>query len=569
MKKQEIARENIFSSVGRVTVAVYLKADTDKQTLSTVLFSNKSKFVPGISAQMTYRPGRGRTLEESVKNVIARTVAKYETACRPQRKHIDYAQAYGYLPGDVKHQLCPAQWRAENTRRAALTYYERRSIPILQRILDRIDDPSTLEEAQQAYLALARKNTDRGEANALATANKHITEANLLYEASRYLLSQYDLPPIEIPLFTTESIVPPEQAKALPRDDLVRLAELIRLDSSKTPLAAGAALMLCCLLRPAEVCPKYGEIVDCDNFGVYAAVHNISNGERVSAMKTRNAYCQVILPKYVMDIVRDSREVLCRQGYSDDEINDAYVIHHRQDIHRPADPQDISRYVKNKLELLGYNSDYWLGMEMVVQVEPDMDDGGNALTDVTAYLLRCSGCTYLCNCASVPLPDGRSVMPHGLVDALMGHRLRNEDAWWADWIKREDNWPVIAQVLEGIILDPDHSAHPAFASALPIVSPQVCHVTQSYVVPQSALPGSTITITVRGHDCDRVDVRLPKHIQLARENGKSRTTLSRQQSCIPDIQELVAKEYYDMLKKDAKKIHGKVKNMYEKKKRPV
>lgn len=29
MKKQEIARENIFSSVGRVTVAVYLKADTD------------------------------------------------------------------------------------------------------------------------------------------------------------------------------------------------------------------------------------------------------------------------------------------------------------------------------------------------------------------------------------------------------------------------------------------------------------------------------------------------------------------------------------------------------------
>ena len=152
MKKQEIARENIFSSVGRVTVAVYLKADTDKQTLSTVLFSNKSKFVPGISAQMTYRPGRGRTLEESVKNVIARTVAKYETACRPQRKHIDYAQAYGYLPGDVKHQLCPAQWRAENTRRAALTYYERRSIPILQRILDRIDDPSTLEEAQQAYL---------------------------------------------------------------------------------------------------------------------------------------------------------------------------------------------------------------------------------------------------------------------------------------------------------------------------------------------------------------------------------------------------------------------------------
>ena len=200
-------------------------------------------------------------------------------------------------------------------------------------------------------------------------------------------------------------------------------------------------------------------------------------------------------------------------------------------------------------------------MELVVQAEPDMDDGGNALTDVTAYLLRRSGCTYLCNCTAVPLPDGRSVMPHGLVDALMGHRLRSEDAWWADWIKREDNWAVIAQVLEGIILDPDHSAHPAFTSALPIVSPQVCHVTQNYAVPQDTLPGNTITVTVRCHDCDRVDVRLPKHVQLARENGKSRTTLSLQQSNMPDVQEIVDTDYYDALKRSAGSIHRKAKEL--------
>lgn len=557
MKKQEIARENIFSSIGRVTVVVYSKADTDKQTLSTILYANKSQLVQGISAQMTYRPGHGRTLEETVKNVIARTVTKYEADYRPQREHIDYAQAYGNLPGDVKHQLCPAQWRAESTRRAALTYYERRSIPVLQRILDRIDDPSTLEEAQRAYLALARKNTDRGEANALMTANKHITEANLLYEASRYVLAQYDLPSIEIPLFRTEGIVPPEQAKALPRDDLVRLAELIRLDSTETPLAAGAALMLCCLLRPAEVCPRYGEIIDFGSFGVYAAVHNVSSGKRVSTTKTRNAYRQIVLPKYVMDIVRNNREALRRQGYSDEDIKDAYIVHHRQDIHRPADPRDISSYVKNKLELLGYNSEYWLGLEMVVQAEPDMDDHGNALTDVTAYLLRRSGCTYLCNCTSVPLPDGRSVMPHGLVDALMGHHLRSENAWWVDWIRREDNWPVIAQVLESIILDPNHSAHPAFAPALPTISSQVCHVVQTYVVPPNTPPARTVTVTVRCHDRDRVDIRLPKHIQISREKGKSRTTLSRQQSNMPDIQETVVREYYDRLKKDAQRTHGK------------
>lgn len=56
MKKQKISRENIFSSVGRVTVVVYLKVGTEKQTLSTILYADKSQFVPGISAQMTYRP---------------------------------------------------------------------------------------------------------------------------------------------------------------------------------------------------------------------------------------------------------------------------------------------------------------------------------------------------------------------------------------------------------------------------------------------------------------------------------------------------------------------------------
>ena len=126
MKKQKISRENIFSSVGRVTVVVYLKVGTEKQTLSTILYADKSQFVPGISAQMTYRPGHGRTLDEAVKNIIARTVAKYETACRPQREHIDYAQAYRSFTDPTGQQYlysklcrdrhgCPAPEK-ENTR---------------------------------------------------------------------------------------------------------------------------------------------------------------------------------------------------------------------------------------------------------------------------------------------------------------------------------------------------------------------------------------------------------------------------------------------------------------------
>ena len=559
MKKHEIARENVMSAVGRVTVAVCTKDSADKQTLSTVLYDGKSQLVSGISTQMTYRPGSGLALEDAVKNIIARTITKYETKQRLLCGHIDYAQAYAELKSaNVLHQLCPVEWRAESTRRAALTYYERRSIPLIQHILDCTGDPAVLEGVRQSYLELARKNTDRGDANALATANKHITEANLLYEASRYVLAQYDLPPIEVPLFAAGGVVPPEQAKALPRDDLVRLAELIRLDAAETPLAASAALMMASMLRPAEACPKYGEIIDCGDYGVYAALHNVTGGERIASMKTRNAYRQVILPQYAMDIVRECREALRKQGYGDSEINDAYVAHHPQDIYRPADPRDISRYIKNKLELLGYNSTYWCGMEIVARTEPDADERGNALTDVTAYLLRRSGCTYLCNCTSVPLPDGRSVMPHGLVDALMGHRLRGEDAWWAEWIRREDNWPIIAQVLEGVILDPDHSAHPAYAPAVSNSSPQVCHAIQKYIVPADTPPGSTVTVTIRCHDHDRANVRRPGHIQVA---GRMRSSLSPQQSTMPDIQEKITEEYYNTLKEDAQKIYRKAKEI--------
>lgn len=254
--------------------------------------------------------------------------------------------------------------------------------------------------------------------------------------------------------------MPPEQAKALPRDDLVRLAELIRLDAAETPLAASAALMMASMLRPAEACPKYGEIIDCGDYGVYAALHNVAGGERIASMKTRNAYRQVILPKYAMDIVRECREALQKQGYGDSEINDAYVAHHPQDIHRPADPRDISRYVKNKLELLGYNSTYWCGMELVAQTEPDADERGNALTDVTAYLLRRSG--------------------------------------------------------------------------------------------------STVTVTIRCHDHDRANVCLPGYIQVA---GRMRSSLSPQQSIMPDIQEKITEEYYNTLKEDAQKIYRKAKGI--------
>ena len=349
----------------------------------------------------------------------------------------------------------------------------------------------------------------------------------------------------------------PNNAKALPRDDPGTPGGIDPVGRRrKTPLDASAALMMASMLRPAEACPKYGEIIDCGDYGVYAALHNVAGGERIASMKLRSAYRQIVLPKYAMDIVRECRKAPQKTG---DTATVRSMTHMWPIIPRISTvlltTLGYQQVCQNKLELLGYNSTYWCGMELVAQTEPDADERGNA---PTAYLLRRSGCTCLCNCTSAPLPDGRSVMPHGLVDALMGHRLRGEDAWWAEWIRREDNWPIIAQVLEGHYPDPNHSAHPAYALAASNSSPQGCHAAQKYIVPADTPPGSTVTVTIRCHDHDRANMRLPGHIQVA---GRMRSSLSPQQSTMPDIQEKITEEYYNTLKEDAQKIYRKAKEI--------
>lgn len=66
-------------------------------------------------------------------------------------------------------------------------------------------------------------------------------------------------------------------------------------------------------------------------------------------------------------------------------------------------------------------------------------------------MLRRNGCTYLMNCAACPMVNsGVPITLFGLVEALMGHKPRPQDKYCAEWIRREDNWPIIAQMMESI-----------------------------------------------------------------------------------------------------------------------
>lgn len=140
---------------------------------------------------------------------------------------------------------------------------------------------------------------------------------------------------------------------------------------------------------------------------------------------------------------------------------------------------------------------------MQMAEEPDMDAYGKPSNDVTAYIARRSRCTELCNgCNMAPL----------LVDAMMGHAPpRGDTADWDGYLRQLDNWPVVAEMTERIVYDPDCTTHPMFAQTqlAPEVSGRSDQPSIGYtfhaaepctveIVAQTAEIGDSITVITDG-----------------------------------------------------------------------
>jgi hypothetical protein len=559
----EICRRAARTSNGRATIIVLQRENGAHRELFTKTLTADGRLIEGLTAQITLMDDMDE--RTAVERVIGRTTAKLEAAARVARERVDYRTAYATLSAEEKDKLCPPEWRAQSTRKAALAFFERNSIGVLQQLLDGdSNDEAALVRAQEQMLDIvkanqsARRNPEISEAQlenldnqARAVADQHIVEGNKLVQASRLALPQFNLPAIWIPRLIVDKIIPLEQCKALPRDTMVRLAALMWLDIPMTALAVGGILMLCCLLRPAEVCPKFGEILDCGSYGVYAVLTQAGRGTRVVSLKTEAAYRLIILPRYAMDAIRARRAALETQGYSAEQIANAYIVSRDSDLSVPADPKVLSGYVRMQLERLGCREDYWAAVSLLAAREPDRDENGGNLADPTAYLLRRSGCSYLTNCAAAPLIAGAKMPLYKLVDLLMGHALSGSDSVaWQKWLRRDDNWPLVAQVLETIVLDPDHSAHPAFGGGDGCADhgDRVCHAVQRHVVQEGE---SKITIQIRCHGTDEAVVRLPDHCKVLHREQQLQSKFD---SRMPVIQEMLDLEFYEKSIKSAHKM---------------
>lgn len=388
--------------------------------------------------------------------LIARLTASYQqaTTTRPTvaLSSTPYTQAYNALSPAQRQQVLSPTWRAESTRRQALAYYVGTFLPLLDTYglaLDAEDAHAIVADLQRT--AEQHGNHAGNTYTTQRTTIRHAQQCNYMYQAMRRMLPDYALPDLMLPVPARPKSIQSEQCKALSLDIRIKLATAL-LTLIPNGLAMGGILMMTSMLRTAEACaPRFGDILFSECYAVYGVIWQTQGGLRIADLKNDSSYRPIILPQYAVDALRLRMTWLRNRGYTEEQISAMPVVSTPNDPTTMADPKALSSYIRQILIALGYNDEFWAAVDTLMQTEPDHDEvGTGVLMDPTAYLLRRAGCTLYCNVG---------LDPH-LVDALMGHKIKNDPDNWISKIRRPDCWSEIAAQMARAVFHPQHSNHP-------------------------------------------------------------------------------------------------------------
>ena len=246
--RKEVRRKTVLTKNGRLAIVVYMRERRKKGGIDyyTEAYDTNAERMTDISTQEHF-PASSRCLEnEVIERVIARTIEKYEAKAFIQRDKIDYATAFATIPEEYHRSLFKSAW-GSSVRKAAKSFFTNYSTTIIQTILDApVITPEVLQEAQEKLLEIVKANqkdrkkltsllntancTDQNvlatqarlDAAAKITASRRIDQLNSIYQESRLLLPQYNLPLIQIPHLNLDKYIPLEQCKALPLEFIVQ-----------------------------------------------------------------------------------------------------------------------------------------------------------------------------------------------------------------------------------------------------------------------------------------------------------------------------------------------------------
>ena len=461
-KKQKNKRwVQVYSTTIR-NVALKVNFCTNHKTnitsLNGYLIDAKTRIRHDADVSVSTSVQDARDIDRMVKVLIARATAVYEKKCTAATPDGTggLTKIYNSLSASDTALLCPPKALAASTRKQALSYFRSFCAAI---------DASGIairQDSVEDIVRLIRDMTEsrkksKGNAATEKTILRHIREIEWQLDRLAEIRPDAPIKPLILPRDRAESVTPEaEQHKYIGADATVlAVAALRRL--VENGLALGGILMLLGMARTAEACaPKFGEVVLRDDYAVIAIIWQADGTARVADLKTDSSYRLIILPQIAAEAIRARMAYLRGLGYTDAQIQDMPVVSSERDATTQARPAELSAFLLGILtRTMHPDDDYWDTVKMQMTQEPDMDAYGIPSTDVTAYIARRSRCSELCNgCGMDPL----------LVDAMMGHAPPKGDTANRDsYLRQPDNWPVVAQMTERIVYDPDRTTNPAFA----------------------------------------------------------------------------------------------------------
>ena len=428
---------------------------TNITSLNGYLIDVKTRIRHDADVSVSTSVQDARDIDRMVKVLIARATAVYEKKCTAATPDGTggLTKIYDNLSASDTALLCPPKMLAASSRRHTLSYFRSFCMKV-----DALGIAICQENAGQiAKLIRDMTESSKKSKGTTATENtilRHTKEVEWQLDRLAEIRPDAPIKPLILPRDRAKYVAPEaEQHKYIGEAATVlTVATLRRLVGNG--LSLGGILMLLGMARTAEACaPKLGEIVLRNDYAVIAIVWQADGTTRIANLKTDNSYRLIVLPKIAAEAIRARMAYLRELGYTDGQIRDMPAVSAEWDPTTQASPAALRAFLLSILtRAMDRDDSYWDAVKMQMSEEPDMDAYGNPSKDITAYIARR---TELCNGCD---------MPSLLVDAMMGHAPpRGDKENWDNYLRQPDNWPVVAQMTERIVYDPDCTINPAFA----------------------------------------------------------------------------------------------------------
>lgn len=343
---------------------------------------------------------------------------------------------------ESEHPINP-KWSID-TRQTALTYFSRHTLVFLGEF-DDIEFLSSDREAlkQEIFDSISDNARSQGiDRQMRQTLQKHLDEADAIYAAMRQ--EDPSLPAIVFSEGKRKARIQTETIKSLPRAVRRRfVCELEKRIATEPQMVFGAILMWDGGLRTGEAAAVIYSLdirfIDETN-AVVEVEWQEKNGFRSAILKTKNAYRIVPLSYWGITMLQRCLGAM----------PSACTKSRNQPLAAPLRKRDLSAWVRAVLADCGCDELFWQDMQTEEQRNPDKDDEGNPIYDLSAYVLRRDRCGIWRNVCGLTQAECDYYLGHAI---KFSQRKRND-------MRATESLALTAKKLERFVYDPMISQNP-------------------------------------------------------------------------------------------------------------